>query len=163
MAGNPIRRAERQRLLDNLEEFAELLEAGETDKQALADFGVNVGVLYKLERENSDVAERLARARKAGAAAMMSETVDIADELQLAVLADPVRVAQVRIQTRQKLASVRDRDQFGDRPTTAVQVNINGLHLMALKAATAADRALPHDVIEGELAEPAPLKLDDLL
>lgn len=163
MAGTPKRREERQRLLDNLEDLAELLESGDTDKQALAVFGINSGVLYKLEQENKDVAERLARARKTGAAAMMDDTVSIADELLGAKLADPVRVAQTRITTRQKLAGVRDRERFGDKPSqTNVQVNVNGLHLLALKAATQGVPALEAEYVE-VVNEPLPITLNDLL
>ena len=163
MAGTPKRREERQRLLDGLEDFADILATGASDKQALAEFGISVGVLYKLEQENKDVAERLTRARRAGAAGMMSETLDIADELTKHAAADPVRVATARIQVRQRLAGLRDREQFGDKPAqTNVQVNISGLHLTALKAATQGTPMLEAEYVE-VVNEPLPITLNDLL
>lgn len=162
MAGTPKRRAELAKLRAGLEEFCELLLAGKTDKQACAEFGVNVGVLYKLMQEDADAAASLARARKAGAIAMASETVDIADELELHILADPVKVANARISTRQWLAARRNREELGDSPKVAVQLNIADMHLTALKAPAPA-QVIDVQVLPAPQEQPKPESLDDLL
>jgi hypothetical protein len=93
---------------------------------------------------------------------MASETIDIADELQAELTADPVRVAQARITTRQWLAARRNREELGDSPKVAVQLNIADMHLTALKAPAQAQvidvQGLP--VPQGD---PEPQSLDDLL
>lgn len=163
MAGTPKRRAELAKLRAGLDEFCELLLAGKTDKQACAEFGVNIGVLYKLMQEDSEACAALARARKAGAIAMASETVDIADELELDTLADPVRVANARISTRQWLAARRNREELGDSPKVAVQLNIADMHLTALKKPEPA-QVIDVQVLPAPQEQPAePGSIDDLL
>jgi hypothetical protein len=164
MAGTPKRRAELAKLREGLEEFCELLLAGKTDKQACAEFGVNVGVLYKLMQEDSDAAAALARARKAGALAMASETIDIADELAANLLVDPAKAAQARISSRQWLAGRRNREELGDSPKVAVQLNIADMHLTALKApAQAQAQVLDVQVLPAPQEQPEPQSLEDLL
>lgn len=165
MPGTPKRRAELELLRSKLDELCELIAAGKTDKAALRELGINgTGALYKLQEEDSAAADRLARARKSGAAAMASEVVDIADELTEDETADPVRVAQGRITTRQWLAGKRDREGFGDAKGVAVQVNVNGLHLQAVRQLSQAVDVQVIDV-EPELVPQldAPESLDDLL
>lgn len=168
MAGTPQRRAERERLVAQVDDFCELLLQGMSDKAACRAFGINVGALYRVEQENSDVAARLAQARKAGAAAMASETLDIADELSALPTADPVRVATARISSRQWLVARRNREEFGDaKPGVAVQVNVSGLHLTALREppalAVATAEPLPAPLDAEPSAEAEPLSLNDLL
>lgn len=171
MPGTPKRRAELELLRSKLDELCELIAAGKTDKAALRELGINgTGALYKLQEEDSAAADRLARARKTGAAAMASETVDIADELELQgiLLADPVRVATARITTRQWLAGKRNREEFGDAKGVAVQVNVNGLHLQAVRQLSQAVDVQVIDVEPEPELEPvpqldAPESLNDLL
>lgn len=166
MAGSPIRRQQTAELKARWEELCEEIEAGASDAQALRSLGFSFGVaiMRRVEKEDSALADQLARARKAGAASMMSETIDIADEVaEFAVLADPVRTAQLRINVRQQLASKVDRERYGDSKGVQVNVNVNALHLTAIKS-----DAEPLPVIEAEVREveqPAlpQLSLDDLL
>lgn len=164
MAGTPKRRAELALLKEKLEELCELLAAGRTDKQALKELGLNgTGALYRLQEEDSAAMERLARARRVGATAMASETIDIADELELNALADPVRVANARISSRQWLAARRNREELGDSPKVAVQLNIADMHLTALKVPAQA-QVIDVEVLPAPQEQPAePGSLDELL
>jgi hypothetical protein len=93
---------------------------------------------------------------------MMSMTVDIADELKAEVFADPVRVAQTRIQVRQQIAKARNKEVFGEQRGLAVQVNIGSLHLDALKAAQAPALPAPQEeILDAEFEQQ--LNLNDLL
>lgn len=166
MAGSPIRNQQMNDLLARLDELEDLLRQGKSDREAMAEIGINCGALYRLESKNEHAKERIALARKDGAKAMMSDTVDIADAAELNLLADPVRVAQLRINVRQQLASKRDREGFGEQSKVAVQVNVNTLHLTALQHAQALrhdnGRQLPApDIVDGELVEPD--NLNDIL
>ena len=149
VAGTPKRRAELEKLKVGLDEFCDLLAEGLSDREACRRFGINGGVLYKLMQEDSGAAARLAHARKAGAAAMASETLDIADELAEQPLVDPVKAAAHRIATRQWLAARRNREEYGDAKGVAVQVKVHGLPPTALRD--------PPQVIEAQVIEPEPL------
>lgn len=164
MAGTPKRRADLALLREKLDELCDLIAAGKTDKQALKEIGLNgTGALYRLQEEDADAAARLARARRVGATAMASETIDIADELQAELTADPVRVAQARISSRQWLAARRNREELGDSPKVAVQLNIADMHLTALKAPSQA-RVIDVEVLPAPQEQPVePESLDDLL
>ena len=161
MAGTPKRRAELELLRSKLDELCEHLMDGCSDREAMRRMGFNgTGALYKLQEEDSAAADQLARARKAGAAAMASSVIDIADELLEHPLADPVRVAQGRITTRQWLAGKRNREEFGDAKGVAVQVNINGLHLQAVRQLS---QPIDGEAVEVQPALEAPQSIDDLL
>lgn len=164
MAGTPKRRAELALLREKLEELCDLIAAGRTDKQALKELGLNgTGALYRLQEEDSEAAARLARARRVGATAMASETIDIADELQAELTADPVRVAQARISSRQWLAARRNREELGDSPKVAVQLNIADMHLTAIKT-PALPQPIDVEVLPVPQDQPAePGSIDDLL
>lgn len=167
MAGTPKRRQELELLRSKVDELCDKLREGLSDRKACAALGLNgTGALYKLQEEDSALAARFALARRAGAAAMASECLDIADDLVEHETADPVRVANARIAQRQWLAARRNREEFGDSARVAVQINVADMHLTALRAGTV--HALP--VIEGEARElpPAsedaePMSLNDLL
>ena len=164
MAGTPKRRAELALLREKLEELCDLIAAGKTDKQALKELGLNgTGALYRLQEEDSEAAARLARARRIGATAMASETIDIADELEQHPLADPVRVANARISSRQWLAARRNREELGDSPKVAVQLNIADMHLTAIKT-PALPQPIDVEVLPVPQDQPAePGSIDDLL
>src|SRR5574340_738310 len=128
-----------------------------SDRKACAALGLNgTGALYKLQEEDSALAARFAHARRAGAAAMASECLDIADDLVEHETADPVRVANARIAQRQWLAARRNREEFGDSAKVAVQINVADMHLTALRAGT----ALASPVVEGEARELPPASED---
>ncbi len=136
MAGNPKRRQQEAELREVWDELCDMIAAGATDKQALEAFGVtSTVVFYRLVRNDETLAASLARAREAGADAMASEAVDIVDDLQHVPKADPVRVALARADRRAWLAGTRNQ-RYAPRAggNVAVQVNVQALHLQALRA-----------------------------
>lgn len=176
MAGTPKRRAERERLRQQIDVMSDLLAQGLSDKAACERMGINIGSLYWVEQHDPAAADKLARARKAGAVAMTSETLDIADELTKHDTVDPVKSAMARIGVRQWLAARRNRELFGDaRPQVGVSVSVAGLHLTALRTVQPADSepvALPQqrEPVALPQREPAqlpqqrePANLNDLL
>lgn len=166
MAGNPKRREQEAQLREVWEELCDLIAAGATDKQALEAFGVySTVVFYRLVRNDETLAASLARAREAGADAMASESLDIVDELVHEKKADPVRVALARADRRAWLAGTRNaRYAAKSGGNVAVQVNVQALHLQAVRAAAALP-APAVEVIEAEVIEqPAPIEsVADLL
>lgn len=166
MAGNPIRMQQMADLLERLEELEDELRQGKSDKEAMSALGIPLGALYRLEAKNEAAAERIACARRDGAKAMVSETIDIADELELQIMVDPVRSAQSRINVRQWLAAKRNREMFGEQAKVAVQVNVNNLHLTALRAGQQTP-AIDVEVVDAELVQapalPAADNLNDIL
>lgn len=163
MAGHPKRKADLERFMLALDDICDAIRGGATDKAACTEHGVVLaGTIYTAMERDATVAAKVERARREGAAAMASQTVDIADELAKKVKADPVRVAQARIGTRQWLAGKRNREAFGEQRGPQVQLNIGALHLTAARAA---QHALP--VIEGEAVpverKPDEGSVDDLL
>lgn len=157
MAGQRKTREAAAALRERVEELCGLLADGKSDRAAAHALGfTSPAPIYKLCDEDSAVAAAVARARRQGAAAMASDALDIADELQEHPTADPVRVANLRINQRQWLAARYNREQFGDSAKVAVQINVADMHLTALRAGT--ELALP--VIEGEACELPPSEED---
>lgn len=168
MAGNPIRRQQVAELEARIDELCDLLAGGASDKQAMKELGFpSAHPLYVLAKRNEEVSQRLVRAREVGAAAMASDTIDLADELVLLPKADPVQVAKLQIEARRWLAGKNNARYDTQRAGVAVQVNVGALHLQALKAVAAPvqQEALP--VLDAEYAEVGmdgeALTLDDLL
>lgn len=165
MAGLTKRRAAAEVIKANWEELLAELREGKSLKNASIAVGVasESGLLWLMKQEPAR-AEQVADARKAGADAMASAVMDIADETGELTLADPIRVAEMRIKARQWTAAKLNRDTYGEQQKGAqVTVNIAGLHLDALRRQPA---AIERDVIDAEVVELPRLNqetLDDLL
>lgn len=165
MSGIAKRRIFAAQLLEVWQDFLAELREGKSIKQACIAVGLasDSGYYYAVKQDQALIAE-VAQARKEGAHALMSQTIDIADETAEFALVDPLRSAEQRIKVRQHLAARLNRDDYGEQQRGAqVTVNIAGLHLDALRRAPA---ALEHDVIEGEIVQALPppvVKLDDIL
>lgn len=155
MAGNPIRRQQVAELEARLDELCDLLLGGASDKQAMRELGFpSAHALYVLAKRNEEASLRIARAREAGATAMASETIDLADELAISPKNDPVQVAKLQIEARRWLAGKNNARYDTQRAGVAVQVNVGALHLQALKATAAvALEAQPEPLADVEYAE----------
>jgi hypothetical protein len=165
MAGNSKRREAAAALRLVWDDFLAELREGKSLKVACQAVGLaSDSGLYYLLKQDSTLAEQIASARRDGAHALMSQTLDIADETAEFALVDPLRSAEQRIKVRQHLAARLNREDYGDQGKGVnVSVNIAGLHLDALRRQ--APRAIEADVIEGEILQalPAPVTLDDIL
>ena len=99
--------------------------------------------LYHWIRKDPDREERFKQARAIAADQWADECLDIADASD-SVSANSDRL---KIETRKWLAGVTNPERFQAKPTTAVQVNVNQLHLDALRQLNLAS-SNPHDQIE---------------
>ena len=104
--------------------------------------------LYHWIRKDPDREERFKQARAIAADQWADECLDIADASD-SVSANSDRL---KIETRKWLAGVTNPERFQAKPTTAVQVNVNQLHLDALRQLNLASSNPheAHDQIEEE-------------
>ncbi len=159
MAGRPKGRAEEAMLRERWEELCDHIAAGMTDKQALAELGIsNATNFYRLMRNEEQLAAAVVRARESGADAMASTALDIVDDLaELPIVkdSDKIKAAIARADRRAWLAGTRNA-RYAQRSggNVAVQVNVQALHLQALR-----NRGLPAPV-EYVDVEPVPVAGD---
>lgn len=157
MAGRPKGRAEEAMLREKWDELCDLIGTGLTDSQALAQLGVTSTVgFYRMMRKEEELAAAVVRAREAGADAMASTALDIVDELdELPIVkdSDKIKAAIARADRRAWLAGTRNaRYAARSGGNVAVQVNVQALHLQALKGA-----ALPAPAAEYVDVVPVPV------
>jgi hypothetical protein len=130
MAGHIKRRT----IASNLDKIGEttLLEkiaSGMTMAGLARDLGISNLSLYNWIRKEPDREERFRQARMIAADKWADDCLEIADA------ADHVsaNADRLKIETRKWLAGVTNPERFQAKPTTAVQVNVNQLHLDALR------------------------------
>jgi hypothetical protein len=102
---------------------------GETLADIAREYEMSRSVIQQWFGRDPDRREALRRARVLAAASLADQALSIADQAE----SENVQVAKLRIETRRWLASRMDPEQYGDRPTNAVQINIGTLHLDALR------------------------------
>ena len=101
--------------------------------------------LYHWIRKDPDREERFKQARAIAADQWADECLDIADASDNT----SANADRLKIETRKWLAGVAAPEKFQAKPTTAVQVNVNQLHLDALRQLNLAS-SNPHEQIEQE-------------
>lgn len=101
--------------------------------------------LYHWIRKDPDREERFKQARAIAADQWADECLDIADASD----SQSANADRLKIETRKWLAGIAAPDKFQAKPTTAVQVNVNQLHLDALRqlnlASSNHDGSNPHE------------------
>lgn len=149
MAGHIKRRV----IASNLDKIGEttLLEkiaSGMTMAGLARELGISNLSLYNWIKKDPDRQDRFRQARAIAADAWADECLDIADA------ADHVsaNADRLKIETRKWLAGVTNPEKFQSKPTTAVQVNVNQLHLDALRQLNLADQN--HDAPTPSIEEP---------
>ena len=155
MAGHIKRRT----IASNLDKVGEtvLLEkiaSGLTMAGLARELNISNLSLYHWIRKDLDREERFKQARAIAADQWADECLDIADASDN----NSANADRLKIETRKWLAGVTNPDRFQAKPTTAIQVNVNQLHLDALKqlnlASSNHDGVNPHDIIEAHEEEP---------
>ena len=141
MAGHIKRRT----IASNLDKVGEtvLLEkiaSGLTMAGLARELNISNLSLYHWIRKDIDREERFKQARAIAADQWADECLDIADASDN----NSANADRLKIETRKWLAGVTNPDRFQAKPTTAIQVNVNQLHLDALKQLNLAS-ANPHD------------------
>ena len=150
MAGHIKRRT----IASNLDKVGEtvLLEkiaSGLTMAGLARELNISNLSLYHWIRKDLDREERFKQARAIAADQWADECLDIADASDN----NSANADRLKIETRKWLAGVTNPDRFHAKPTTAIQVNVNQLHLDALKQLNLAS-SNPHDIIEVHEEEP---------
>jgi transposase-like protein len=159
MAGHIKRRT----IASNLDKVGEtaLLEkiaSGSTMAGLARELNISNLSLYHWVKKDPDRQERFRQARALAADAWAEECLDIADQSD-GVSANADRL---RVETRKWLAGVTNPDKYKSAPTqTAVQVNVNQMHLDALKQLSAGnDVAEPVEVITAPIKQVSSSNLD---
>jgi AcrR family transcriptional regulator len=144
MAGHIKRRT----IASNLDKVGEtvLLEkiaSGMTMAGLARELKISNLSLYHWIRKDPDREERFKQARAIAADQWADECLDIADASDnLSANAD-----RLKIETRKWLAGIAAPEKFQAKPTAAVQVNVNQLHLDALRQLNLAS-SNPHEQAE---------------
>lgn len=93
--------------------------------QVARELGETIDAVYYWVMLDENRRTLLAQARKASAAAMVDETLEIANNSLF-----PVEDRKLKIQTRQWIASRTDREAWGEQQKAAVEVNIDILGVL---------------------------------
>ena len=159
MAGKPKRTADRAILAFLTPQAAAAIWADISDGRPLHQVAERAGVSRFTLAEWLDSPDReqlYKRARAKSATVLAESTIQIADNGAAESAPDPAR-DKLRIQARQWLAARWDRHQYGDRQDTGVTINVQSLHLDALRRRPAADAPLH---IDAEVAASNPLTIE---
>ena len=114
--------------MGGLEVILDRVADGETVTAIARDLGVSRAMLGNWLNHERRV-EQYALAKRRAAGALVEQSLDIVDE------ADPstVQVAKLRADTRRWIASKLDRESWGEDKGPTVAIQINDLHLGALR------------------------------
>ncbi len=135
----------------------ERVAAGATIKTVAADLGVSRGQIYNWVKAGGEAREEKFRAaRTLSADAMADDALEILDALpgQPLLTNAQVQAGTARANYRRWLASVRNREEYGEKAGVNVSVNIGQLHLDALKAA--GHMPVPEGIPEAEIVDEGP-------
>jgi AcrR family transcriptional regulator len=155
MAGHIKRRT----IASNLDKVGEtvLLEkiaSGMTMAGLARELNISNLSLYHWIRKDPDREERFKQARGIAADQWADECLDIADASDNTT----AHADRLKIETRKWLAGVTAPEKFQAKPTAAVQVNVNQLHLDALRQLNLANND-PHALDSLEAPEPEVIDL----
>lgn len=133
MAGTPKRRADKA-LLDALttgdcDDIFERISNAEPLRSIADRYKVSRGVLASWLTDDDERHSRYIRARIQSASALAEQALECAD----ASTPETVACDKLRMGARQWLASRWDRTTYGDQKQADVTVNVNMLHLDALR------------------------------
>ena len=98
--------------------------------------------------------QSLLDARASAAAAMVSDSIQIADNGADTSAPDPAR-DKLRVQARQWAASRMDRAAWGQQSGPSVEVNVANLYLGAMRTVQPDENALVIDAVADAVADPA--------
>jgi len=141
MAGQKKKHADLA-LLDTLpvEQLATLFEAGMSETRICVQLGVSKKALTEwLDRPEQE--GFLSRVRARAADALVSQTIEIADETDIS----EVNKARLRVQTRQWVAERWNPAAYAQNKMPSVTVNLANLRLDALRHGEVIEAELPTD------------------
>ena len=141
MAGNK-KKVHDLAMLDTLpvEQLATMFEAGMSETRICVQLGVSKKALTEwLDRPEQE--GFLSRVRARAADALVSQTIEIADETDIS----EVNKARLRVQTRQWVAERWNPAAYAQNKMPSVTVNLANLRLDALRHGEVIDAELPTD------------------
>ena len=128
MAGSPKKRQAFQALEDvGIESVCARIAEGGTLRSVAAALGIGSTSLFFFLKRPENI-ESYAAARRVQAAILAEEVLEISDNATPAT----AQVAKLQVDSRRWMASLLDRDSFGERGPK-ITVNIQQLHLDALR------------------------------
>lgn len=133
-----MRHYEPQERLTIAREVFERIRAGEKVSVACDREGISWSTLWAWKDEDPQL-QREYKAAQSAAALLHAEKAEQAAET---AKPETVQVARLQVDTHKWIASVKDRDTYGDKLQKDVTVNIAQLHLEALKAPRATAKLL---------------------
>lgn len=131
MAGTPVKNGMRDCIAANGGDVAILdrIANGETVSAIARSIGYSRNLLAQHLNRDEQAKALLARARETGADAMAEQTIDLADSAQ----PTSANVTRLQIEQRKWFASKVLPDTYGEKNQATITVNVNTLHLEALK------------------------------
>lgn len=131
MAGTPIKTAmiEAIELAGGEAALIDRIADGETMADLARALGCSRNLLSTYMNRDETRRATVQRARETGADAMAEDTIRIAD----GALASQASAARLRIEQRRWFASKVLPDTYGEKNQTSITVNVNTLHLEALR------------------------------
>ncbi|ANN76795.1 hypothetical protein [Bordetella flabilis] len=135
MAGKPKYHEDVAKLRGHLDEWIDMQSEGLPARVIAEKLGVSKSSLWKLAEEDADIGAALSRARTRAAFALVEEASDLIDDAPL--VAEALRKADMQAKARFWRAERLNREQFGQRVEGGVTINLNALHLDAVRALSA--------------------------
>jgi hypothetical protein len=165
MTGRPKLRAFTRKVEKNggADAIFERIADGEPIKQIMADYGVSRGMFYLWKKGDEELELKYKVARELAADAHVENALEILDELEDegdTVTSAQVGAASARANYRKWLATVQNREQYGDQKGgVEVTLNVGQLHLDALRSSGTMP-SLPAGE-EGEVVEAEVLVIEE--
>lgn len=156
MAGRPLTQAGVDKLntfsLEDIERrIFDRLADGVTVRELAEECGVTKGAFYEWKKQDPALAAAWDAALKARAETFAEDGIQILDDLtkvriwtdsdgkehRIPLTAEEIRLAEARVKHRVWLASVSDRERFGQKSEVNVNLTVSGLHLTATRSVEA--------------------------
>lgn len=131
MAGTPKRRIALAKIAEagGFNVIYRRVADGETLQEIANSLGIERCVLSTLANKGPN-RQRMIEARTRAATVLVEDARDIADR----ATPEDVQVARLRVDVRTWTAKTWDRQQYGDKPTPQVVVDLREMHLAAARA-----------------------------
>lgn len=122
---------------DAMEEIVAQVSSGKLLSRVMREKGWSPYLTYRYINQTAERRARYEAAKKLSAAALAGEAMDIADASDGALLPHQVTAAKLRVDTRKWAAALMNREEYGEKAQSSVNVQIGSvgeLHLGALLA-----------------------------
>jgi len=108
------------------------IRQGETVGKIAEEYGVSRGCFSEVLHSNPDRKRQVEAARRDGATALLEQAIEIADDVREDK--DANAKAKLKADVRVRIAAMFDPERFGTKAGAQVNINVQDLHLDALRA-----------------------------